>query len=55
MGLAATFAWPAAAAFAAPPIDAGKEFGLDSNDQRDQSKRLQKAMNAAASPAACCC
>lgn len=39
----------ARAASAAPPIDAAKEFGLDPNaNETDQSKRLQKAMDAAA-------
>ena len=31
-----------------PPVDAAGEFGLDSNDQDDQSQKLQAAMDAAA-------
>lgn len=49
-GLAAGLALPAVAtsARAAPPIDAEADFGLDPNDIKDQSKRLQAALDAAA-------
>src|SRR5216110_1880358 len=49
-GLAAALAMPAivTSARARQPIDAAREFGLDGNDQGDQSKRLQAAINAAA-------
>jgi len=49
LGLAAIAASPAMPILAAPPIDAAKEFGLDTNASgSDQSAPLQKAMNAAA-------
>ncbi|MEO8758105.1 MAG: TIGR03808 family TAT-translocated repetitive protein [Devosia sp.] len=49
-GLAAGLALPAiiTAARAAQPIDAVGDFGLGSNDQADQSSKLQAALNAAA-------
>ena len=49
-GLAAGLAMPAiiTAARAAQPIDAAGDFGLDGNDQSDQSAKLQAALNAAA-------
>lgn len=50
-GLAAGLAMPAlvTAARAAQPIDAVGDFGLDPNDQSDQSSKLQAAFDAAAS------
>jgi uncharacterized secreted repeat protein (TIGR03808 family) len=49
-GLAAGLALPAivTSARAAQPIDAMADFGLDGNDQSDQSARLQAALDAAA-------
>ncbi len=49
-GVAAGLAVPAlvTAARAAQPIDAEVDFGLDGNDQSDQSAKLQAALNAAA-------
>ena len=50
-GLAAGLAMPAliTAARAAQPIDAVGDFGLDPNDQSDQSSKLQAAFDAAVS------
>jgi uncharacterized secreted repeat protein (TIGR03808 family) len=48
IGLAAALAAPTVAR-AAPPIDPVKEFGLRPNADRDQSRTLQAAMDAAAS------